>query len=118
MERTAGFVPAARSSGLVVTELAGEVLVHDQERQAMHRLDHVAAAIWKACDGWRTVSDLGRSCACVLGTAVGNDVTIEIVAWLRRADLLEQPVAPGQWRTVKPSQPRPSAITSSGDSAG
>jgi hypothetical protein len=101
MMRMTGFVPAARSSGLVVTESAGVLLVHDRERRATHHLDAVTATIWKSCDGWRTVSDLGRSCACVLGSPVSDDTAIETVARLERAGLLEQPVVPGHGRQMR-----------------
>lgn len=100
--RTAGFVPAARSSGLIVTESAGALLVHDRERQATHHLDPLTAAIWKSCDGWRTVADLGRSCACVLGAPISHDTAIATVALLEQAGLLEQPpiLPPGSVRAT------------------
>jgi hypothetical protein len=118
MARTAGFVPAARSSGLVVTESADEVLVHDQARQTMHRLDPVAAAIWKSCDGWRTVADLGRSCACVLGSTISDNTAIETLAMLERAGLLEPPAVPMHSHEPNPLRSRASDIVPIANGAG
>jgi hypothetical protein len=88
---------------LSVTESAGEILVHDREQQVTHHLDPITAAIWKSCDGWRTVADLGQSCACVLGTPVSDDTAIATVARLERAGLLELPALP----TVQHARPSP-----------
>jgi len=118
MARTAGFVPAARSSGLVITESADELLVHDQARRAMHRLDPVAAAIWKSCDGWRTIADLGRSCACVLGSPISDDTAIETLAMLEQAGLLEPPSVSMRSHDPKPSRSQASGFVPIANGAG
>jgi hypothetical protein len=51
-------VPPARSEGLLIRSLRGEILVYDVQTQATHCLDPAAAQVWHACDGRATVEDL------------------------------------------------------------
>jgi hypothetical protein len=51
--------PVARKKGLVVRELADEVVVYDRERHEAHCLNHTAAVIFRNADGGRSVSELG-----------------------------------------------------------
>jgi hypothetical protein len=51
-------VPAARVSDLVINDVHGEVLVYDKQCHHIHHLNATAAAIWRLCDGERTVRDL------------------------------------------------------------
>jgi coenzyme PQQ synthesis protein D (PqqD) len=53
-------VPDARKDGLVIRELADEVLVYDLERHKAHCLNHTAAWIWKRCDGRATAAELAQ----------------------------------------------------------
>jgi len=41
-----------------MTEAGGEVLVYDEQSHHIHRLNQVSAAVWRHCDGRRTVADL------------------------------------------------------------
>ncbi|HEX6836939.1 MAG TPA: PqqD family protein [Polyangia bacterium] len=41
--------------------LDGEVLVYDVATDRAHCLDPLAAAVWRACNGKRTVAEIGRS---------------------------------------------------------
>ena len=50
------YLPAARTSGLVVRELAEETLVYDEERHRAHCLNRTAALVWRHCDGKTPVS--------------------------------------------------------------
>jgi hypothetical protein len=69
MNKTEGkAIPSARSNGLVVQRLEGEVLVYDTERHTAHCLNHSAALIWEHCDGKRTASQLSE----ILQSANGN----------------------------------------------
>jgi coenzyme PQQ synthesis protein D (PqqD) len=43
--------PLARSDGLIVQELDGELLVYDLERHRAHRLSETAAFVWRRCEG-------------------------------------------------------------------
>ena len=85
--------PCARSKGLVVQKLEGEVLVYDTEKQQAHCLNGTAALIWEQCDGTRTVKELAG--------LLRGDVTErerEELVWialeeLNRSNLLEEPLA-------------------------
>ena len=50
-ESVGGWRPRARSGGLLVRELDGEVLVYDLERHRAVCLNAAAAAVWRRCDG-------------------------------------------------------------------
>jgi hypothetical protein len=50
--------PVARKSGLVVRDLADEVVVYDRERHEAHCLNRTAAIVFRNADGRRSVSDL------------------------------------------------------------
>ncbi len=50
--------PVARKNGLLVRDLADEVVVYDQERHEAHCLNHTAAVVFRGADGQRSVSDL------------------------------------------------------------
>jgi hypothetical protein len=52
----ASLLPEARSEGLLVQEVAGEVLVYDLQRDKAHRLNETAALIWRSCDGRTTIA--------------------------------------------------------------
>jgi hypothetical protein len=53
-------LPRARTDGLVIEELTDEVLVYDLQRNKAHCLNSTAAAVWKHCDGRRTVEQIAR----------------------------------------------------------
>lgn len=59
-ERAGRAVPDARKEGLVIQELADEVLVYDLQRHKAHCLNHTAAWVWKHCDGRATVAEMAR----------------------------------------------------------
>ena len=50
--------PKARQKGLVVQEMPDEVLVYDLDTNRAHCLNSSAAAIWRACDGTRSVAEI------------------------------------------------------------
>ena len=50
--------PVARKNGLLLRELADEVVVYDQERHEAHCLNHTAAIVFRHADGRRSVADL------------------------------------------------------------
>lgn len=51
-------VPAARTIDLVTTHSQDEVLVYDQQSHHIHHLNAQAAAVWRLCDGRRTVDHI------------------------------------------------------------
>jgi hypothetical protein len=60
-ERTAQAKPKARTEGVVVRELAEEVLVYDLDTHKAVCLNSTAAEVWRLCDGRRTADDIRRT---------------------------------------------------------
>ena len=60
-ERTSPAKPLARAEGVVVRELAEEVLVYDLDTHRAVCLNSTAAAVWRLCDGRRTSADIRRA---------------------------------------------------------
>lgn len=52
--------PTVRTDGLTVHVHGGEVLIHDEVRSEFHTLNVTASAVWRACDGTRTVAVIAR----------------------------------------------------------
>jgi hypothetical protein len=89
--------PVARKSGLVVRNLADEVVVYDQERHEAHCLNRTAAVVFRHADGRHDVSDL----AALLSAdgAPGAEGLVEMaLGQLGEARLLE---------SAPPSEPGP-----------
>lgn len=85
--------PRQRRDGLVVQELPEETLVYDLERHEAHCLEAVAATVWEACDGRRTVEEIAARAAKRLGRRVPEEAAWLALRRLGRAHLLEAPVA-------------------------
>jgi hypothetical protein len=90
--------PHARADELVVRDLDDEVLVYDLNKHEAVTLNSFAAAVWRACDGTRTVSELGAK---LQDQMPGSDVPEESI-WgaldmLSQCDLLEE-------RVMRPAQ--------------
>lgn len=81
-------VPAARVEGLITTSSDDEVLVYDQERHHIHHLNHSAAAVWRLCDGRRSVEDIARAASEQDTEPVDADAVRLAIDKLARADLL------------------------------
>jgi hypothetical protein len=97
----AGGRPRRKREGLVVQELSDETLVYDLERHKAHCLAPVAAAVWEACDGKRSVADIAARAAERTGRAVAEEAVWLSLRRLGRARLLEAPVAlPGPPRAA------------------
>src|SRR5882724_9446465 len=90
-------IPSARSNGLVVQRLEGEVLVYDTERHAAHCLNQNAALIWEHCDGTRTASQLSEILQSANGSPKTTSKEKDELVWialdqLDKSHLLEGPV--------------------------
>lgn len=66
-----------------------ELVVYDLEREYGHRLDPVAAVVWRHCDGTRTVADLARVAERELGEPVHEAAVRLALRLLADAGLLE-----------------------------
>ena len=52
------FLPKARNGGIITKDIDGELLIYDRTRDRAHCLNETAAAIWKLCDGRRSVGEI------------------------------------------------------------
>ncbi len=59
MSRTE-YKPEARKKQLIARKSEGELLVYDTERHRAHSLDAQLAALWRACDGKKSVRALAQ----------------------------------------------------------
>jgi hypothetical protein len=94
-------VPAARVDGLVIRELADEVLVYDLERHEAHCLDRASAAIWRRCDGRSTAEQIATGLGDEIA-ALDKDLVGVALRRLDKAHLLAQKLPKG----FTPSLPR------------
>ena len=60
MKSSDEIMPRARKEGLLVQELADELLVYDRISHKAHCLNQTAALIWNNCDGKTSVSQMTR----------------------------------------------------------
>jgi hypothetical protein len=74
----------ARHTGLAVEEIGQELVVFDSERQVAHSLNHVAATVWRACNGTRTSEQIAAHCE------LGEDVVALALDELTNCRLLAQ----------------------------
>ena len=52
--------PKARSEELLIEEVGGELLIYDVNSNRAHCLNESAAAIWRHCDGNRSIGKLAK----------------------------------------------------------
>src|SRR5262245_25053151 len=82
--------PERRRDGLVVKELPEEVLVYDLERHRAHCLNPAAAAVFRSCDGERTVGEIARILRRETGAPADEAWVHLALDRLAKADLLEE----------------------------
>lgn len=68
-------MPRSRTSGLVLKEVEGELLIYDLESNKAHCLNETAARIWRHCDGETTVAE---ACAS-LSKAAGSEFDQKLI---------------------------------------
>lgn len=83
-------MPQARRDGLLVQDLAEEVIVYDTERHKAHCLNPMAAAVWRHCDGQTGVREIARRLEQQLSTPVDGAVVWSAIAQLGKARLLTE----------------------------
>lgn len=81
--------PRARFDGLVVTESAAEVLVYDTAAHHIHHLNQVSAAIWRLCDGRKSIAGLARD------SGLDREMVRLALVKLDEANLLDGTLDPG-----------------------
>lgn len=96
--------PQARQDRLVVQDLGDEVVIYDEQRDHVHRLNRSAALVWRHCDGQTTISDL----AGILQDALAAPVTEDMV-WLALDRLEKEHLLQG--RLVRPTDAEQGQLT-------
>jgi hypothetical protein len=86
--------PAARETGLIVQEMAEEVLIYDQERQKAHCLNQTAALVWRHSDGKTTVAQMARLLEKEMQSPVAEGVVWMALEQLSKAQLMNERAAP------------------------
>jgi len=87
--------PAARSEGLIIERLPGELLVYDQERDEAHCLHAEAAAVFDLLDGTRTSAEIAALASEHLPNAVSEATVERVVTELSDRNLLADDGAAG-----------------------
>jgi hypothetical protein len=82
-------MPAARLTGLVMSEVGTETVVYDTEHHHIHHLNPTSAAVWQLLDGRRTMRELVRDARVRLGADVAEEVVEAAVLQLHDANLLD-----------------------------
>lgn len=81
-------MPQARKEGLLIQELADELLVYDLDRKKTHCLNQTAALTWKHCDGRATLAEVRGILEQEMRTPVDEDVIRLALDQLNSRDLL------------------------------
>ncbi|MCV4613842.1 PqqD family protein, partial [Escherichia coli] len=55
------YFPKARTGGLVTQDFDKELLVYDLQTDRAHCLNETAAAVWRACDGTKSVNEIAAA---------------------------------------------------------
>jgi hypothetical protein len=92
METTQPQAPQARSEGLVVQELAEEIVIYDLNRHRSHCLNRMAALVWRCCDGCSSVAEIARGLHQKSNVPVDEEAVWLALDRLSKADLLQQRV--------------------------
>ena len=85
--------PVARQHDLVMKTVGDELLVYDLERHRAHRLNRVAAGVWRQCDGSRDAERIAAELRTGDGVPVTQGAVEYALGELARARLLTGPVA-------------------------
>ena len=80
--------PEARKEGLVIQDMAEEVLVYDLNTNKAHCLNQTAAFVWKACDGRNSVTDISQLYSKQSGAVINEDLIWLAIDQLKENDLL------------------------------
>lgn len=75
--------------GLIVKELAGELLVYDQLSEKAFCLNEGASSVWAMCDGKTTIAEMIHRGPSTLGASIDEDFVSLAIARFREDGLLE-----------------------------
>lgn len=65
--RSGGMRPRRRTTELEFLEVAGEIVIYDEQTDVIHHLNPTASIIWRSCDGTATVPELAGELARAAG---------------------------------------------------
>lgn len=82
--------PLARTDNLVVQDMPDEVLIYNLQTNKAFCLNKSAAAVWKQCDGRKTVSEIAQSLKNELKSSVSEDFVWLAIDQLTKDDLIMQ----------------------------
>jgi hypothetical protein len=85
--------PIARSENLLIEDVAGELLIYDVNTNRAHCLNESAAAIWRHCDGSRSVDKLADHVFPTLHASDARQIVDVGLQRLRRRRLVDVPAA-------------------------
>jgi hypothetical protein len=81
--------PKVRATGVRIEEVDEELLVYDLEKHRAHSLNIGAAAVFRLCDGERSVEEINVAAAEALGVAPDLSMVEQALRQFERAGLLE-----------------------------
>jgi hypothetical protein len=81
--------PKARAENLLIEDVSGELLIFDVSTNRAHCLNESAAAIWRHCDGTRSVDSLAGHLFPELAPADAQRIVSLGIERLRRRRLVE-----------------------------
>jgi hypothetical protein len=93
MNETHQLLPRACKSQLIMTEIAGELLVYDRNSNRAHCLNPTAAMVWARCDGLTTIAEMCQLLEDQMNTPVADEVVWFALDQLRDSHLLQESFA-------------------------
>jgi Concanavalin A-like lectin/glucanases superfamily/Coenzyme PQQ synthesis protein D (PqqD) len=85
-------LPTARQEKLLVQTVVDELVVYEQDRHQAHRLNRIAAAVWRHCDGHTTISDITELVRTETQLPIDEELVWLALVRLERARLLQERV--------------------------
>jgi Coenzyme PQQ synthesis protein D (PqqD) len=86
------FIPMRKD--LLVRELHDEVIVYDGRTRRAHCLNPTAAAIWKLCDGKKSVEEIASALNQALAAPVDEGLVWLAVHEFKKSGLLQNEISP------------------------
>lgn len=78
-----------RQSNLVVQELQNEILIYDLDKNKALSLNGTASAVWRLCDGEKSVTEISRIMSRELNSPISEDLVWLALDQLQKENLLE-----------------------------
>ena len=89
--------PRRRTQGLIVRELAGELVIYDRESHRAHCLNRAARIVFQHCDGKTSIGQLARALRSELQSPADESWARLAIDRLARAHLIEESPETRQW---------------------